>query len=268
MKLYQKVLIKLSKIMLVVICLLITLFLVFTVNGFVEYGLVNSQIDDFKERGQWVCDIDNYHFYEVEKKYDYENTSLRTYSHKVFNPHTLFPDNYIGSKGDIIITSRNPMRGTSIGWIIGIFSKYYYVGHATINLENYKKCYESEGKEDGGVHECLNDWMIIDDCPTLLGLRVKTDEETIDKALNYIENQDGKGYNWTFVAFRNKTYYCTDLISRAFRYNGVDINYDKLATTGNDMILSDNTYIFFYKERIDCGSIYEYNVYYLKDDVL
>lgn len=264
MKKTRKLIQKLLKIFSMFLITIIVMFLTFVINGTIEYGKVSKQIDDFKSRGVYVTTIDDHVFYEVESMYDYEDTSKKIYSYELYKTN----HNYVGTYGDIMVTSRNPMTGTSVEWIVGMFSKYFYVGHATINSHvDGKYMYESEGKNQKRVRETMNNWMYLKNSPTIIGLRVKTDIETITHALEYCEEQIGKPYNSTFLFNRANSFYCTDLVSRSYYNSGININYDYLATTGNDMILSPNTYMIFYQETVYEGIKAWYHVYYLKDKV-
>ena len=61
---------------------------------------------------------------------------------------------------------------------------------------------------------------------------------------------------------KNK-YYCTDLISRVLKKENIKTNYDSFYTTGNDLIVSNNTYIIFLCERVKDGF---FNIYYLSEE--
>ena len=61
---------------------------------------------------------------------------------------------------------------------------------------------------------------------------------------------------------RNK-YYCTDLITRTFLENDIRIDNDYFYPTGNDIILSKNTFLVFLCERIKEGY---FNIYYLSEE--
>ena len=69
-----------------------------------------------------------------------------------------------------------------------------------------------------------------------------------------------------FCFLEKNRYYCTDLISRAYKTADINVNYDYLTTTGNDMIVSDNTYLIFCRQRVVKNKIEEYNIYYLCEE--
>jgi len=103
--------------------------------------------------------------------------------------------------------------------------------------------------------------------PIIIGLRVKnTTEEDRNKIIEYADAQLDKGYNYTFIFNRENTFYCTDLVSRSVKNAGININYDHFATTGNDMIISKNTYIFFLRETVIVDGEKVFNVYFLENE--
>lgn len=248
--------------------------LIFFINGFYEKAIINNKIEDFKARAEYIGpdeNLKNVHYYRVKKEYDYEDVSRNTFT---------IDERIIGSKTDVIITNRNPMRGVAVlDPLVGFLSKNFFVGHATINSrDDGRMMYEVLGNastpEYNKVVESLNDWMMVEDqlqekseSPIIIGLRIKnTTEEDRDKMIEYANNQLGKGYNYTFLFNRHHTFYCTDLVSRAAKHAGININYDHFATTGNDIIVSKNTYIFFLRETIIVDGEKVFNVYFLEQE--
>lgn len=249
--------------------------LIFFTNGFYEKALVNKKIEDFKNRAVFIGKDEireNVYYYKVIKEYDYEDVSRNT-----FDINTRI----IGSKTDIIITNRNPMRGvTFVEHLVDFLSKNFFVGHATINsTDDGSKMIEVLGNasipENNRVVESYNDWMYIEDTlkqdsesPIIIGLRIKNTTSSIrDEIIDYAKMQIGKGYNYSFVFNRHKTFYCTDLVSRSIKQAGINVNYDYFATTGNDMIVSNNTYIFFLRETVIVDGQKIFNVYFLETEL-
>ncbi len=245
-------------------------FFIFMFNGLIEMKPVSIICNDFKERGEYEDRIlingQVVYLYKVNKIYDYEKTG-NTF-HKEDNNY------YIGGKLDIIITNRNPLRRvpTAIVQDIGnFFSKNFYIGHATINIsDDGKTLIESVGNDDGfrGVRIKENKWLdeisSENDAQQIIGLRVKNvSNEVEDKIISDLKEKEGLKYNYNFLIHKNKSYYCTDLITRIFRKNGINIDYDCLYPTGNDLIISNNTYIFFVCERTKDG---DFNIYYLSEE--
>ena len=263
---------KIIKITLSTLIVILSLALVFLVNGYFEVIIVNNRIDNFKDRGVYQYSDDNIKtsYYKVPMKYEYEDVSRN-----IFN----FDSRWIGSKTDIILTNRNPMReNPALAGIVGFLATNFYVGHATINSnESGSRMYEVVGNstklEDNVVRESFNSWLTVEealkdkgDSPMIIGLRIKgTTEEDRDKIIEYAENQEGMPYNFSFLFNRHKSFYCTDLVSRSTRNAGINVNYDFLATTGNDIIVSPNVYIIFIRETIIEDGIKKFNIYFLDD---
>jgi len=268
---HSKLIKYLNQILFIIICLV----LIFLGNGFYEKALINKKIEDFKARAVYIGDDKiraNVYYYKVLKKYDYEDTSRNTFD---------IQRRIIGSKTDIIITNRNPMRGVLIlDPIVGFLAHNFFLGHSTINsTDDGSKIIEVLGNtgnpEWDRVLENYNDWMLIEDSlqeksesPIIIGLRVKgTTASQRDKMIEYARKQIGKGYNYTFLFNRINTFYCSDLVSRSIKHGGINVNYDHFVTTGNDMILSKNTYIFFLRETIIVDGEKIFNVYFLDDEL-
>lgn len=262
---------KLIRLLRNIFLIIISLTIIFLVNGFGEKIFVNKKIQEFKSRAIYVASDPNLktHYYKVLAKYDYEDTTRNIFDQE---------NRIIGSKTDIIITNRNPMRDNpTLNIPIGFLATNFYVGHATINsTDSGDRMYEVLGNsitpEENQVIESSNDWLIIEDylkerseSPNIIGLRVKnTTEDQRNKVVEYLKKQEGKTYNFTFLFNRHNTFYCTDLVSRAFKHAGINVNYDYLATTGNDIIMSKNTYIIFYRETLIVNGKKEFNIYYLE----
>lgn len=237
--------------------------IVFLVNGTFEQILVQERISEFKDRGVFEKQEDDTYYYRVLPEYDYEDISRNIYN---------IDSQYIGSTGDIIITNRNPMRETPLELPIGFLSENYYVGHATIvSSDDGSRIYEVLGNsgnpETDTVQETQNTWVKGDmgDTPVIIGLRIKnTTTKQRNDMIEYAKSKKGYPYNFSFLFNRSSSYYCTDLVSRAVYSAGINVNYDYLATTGNDMIVSKNVYIIFLREKTvtETGET-RYNVYYL-----
>jgi hypothetical protein len=263
---------KLQKFLVRTLLIIIAIIVIFIVNGYFEKVIVVNEIEDFKSRAEYIG-IDpiysNIHYYKVEKKYDYEEISRHTFD--------LSDKKYIGAKTDILVTNRNPLRGVSVlEPLIGYLSLNFFVGHASINSTDdgaymYEVVGNSDIIEENQVIESMNDWVFYlrdIESPIIVGLRIKdTTAEQRNKMIEYTAAQTGKGYNYTFLFNRNNTFYCTDLVSRAVKYAGININYDYFTTTGNDMMVSKNTYIFFLREVIYEDGKPQFNVYFLEDEV-
>lgn len=49
--------------------------------------------------------------------------------------------------------------------------------------------------------------------------------------------------------------------------NNINLNCDYFVTTGADIINNDNTYIIYYKEKVQTYSETYYNIYYLTEEI-
>lgn len=253
-----------------ILMIIIISFFLFLVNGLIEMKPVDLIIDTFKERGIFEECISindqKVNIYKVINEYDYEKSDTRATFRNI-------NDSYIiGSNLDIIITNRNPLRfeSTAIVQDIGaFFSKNFYIGHATINInDDGTELIESVGNlpTNNGVRKHQNDWLKTEisksnDAQKIIGLRVKgLNKEIIGQINNSLEDKVGLSYNYNLLIKKANSYYCTDLITRTLEEYNIKINYDGLYPTGNDMIISNKTYPIFLCERSEKGI---FNIYYL-----
>lgn len=246
---------------------------IFLGNGLIEKGPVNNEIDDFKARAVFekttTLQGQDVSYYKVTKKYDYEDTE-----HFIYDTNR-YEDCYIGSMTDIILTSRNPLRKNGnaiVRDISGFFAKNFFIGHATINIkDDGSELIEAVGNDssNNGVRISKNSWIETEvrygnDAQIIIGLRLKnTTKESRDKITNDLIGLVGHQYNFLLPFYSKDKYYCTDLISRVLKRNGIKTNYDSFYTTGNDLIVSNQTYIIFLCERVEDGY---FNIYYLSEE--
>lgn len=248
-----------------VLSILIISIIVFISNGLIEKIFVDKDIKSFIDRGEYVTTIDNTSYFKVVASEDEDGKN-------VFDINDIHQ--YIGTTGDIIVTNRNPLRYSKsliLKTIVGIFSKSMFIGHGTYNVTDdgavlVEIDYSSSDKENNVVKYNQNTWVTDDDgSPYIIGLRAKKINDNIkSKLLEYAKDNIGKKYNISFIYNKNK-FYCTDLVSRAYKYSGIKINYDSLFTTGNDMIVSDETYIIFVRVK-ERGKEDKYKIYYLDEE--
>lgn len=231
------------------------------INGLIENIYVRKQIRQFKDRGILVYENENTRFYEVSKKFNYEDNTK-----SVINDYN---SKFVGSKADILVTSRNPLPDSIL---VGLISRFLWIGHAGVVIDNEgKQTIEITGNDRSNyyVSKYENTWLTdsIDLTNELIILRVKNmDQKKADQVVNYLESKIGYPYNYSFLFNRHHSYYCTDLVSRAVETTGIKVNYDYLLTTGADLIVSKNTYIVYYRERIVEKDQVKYNVYYLSKE--
>lgn len=245
-------------ILIIVTCLVMAF--VCLINSCVEFYFVERKIEEFVDRGEFYIEIGSTKYYKVSKAYEYEDTSRF-----VFNP--LSPKRYVGSTADFLSTTRNPLRAYPI---IGLISRLAWAGHsALVTEEDGSKICEVVGNEDDPkdnyVRIVENEWISADTgSPHIIGLRVKgLTNEARETIVDYANTQalEKDKYNFLFPLTRSNKYYCTDLVSRSYNEVDINLNNDGFMTSGNDMILSKETYIIFFRKRV--GN--KFLVYYLTE---
>lgn len=161
-------------------------------------------------------------------------------------PTIVFTGTGLGSTGDILVTYDG-----------GVSSSLLFLpGHAAIvaldrefTVESYPwqfPIYKSPTKKDG-VQYLLNEWGKK---TKVFGLRVNgAPYSAYVNAATYAEQQIGKPYNLNFFwKTRTDSFYCSQLVWRAWYNQGYDIDYD---TNDNivspaELVKSARTYTFYY----------------------
>lgn len=236
--------------------ILLLLFTIFIIDGGVESNILNNEINEFKKRGQLVYVNNNVNYYEIHPKYEYEDSKNIVRGYDNIN---------IGTTGDIYITDRNPINDFFItDWL----SKLTWIGHCGL-IYNYEGTLMTEivgnkKRKDNVVKIKENDWFNNDSKHSIV-LRVK-DISNNDKEKIQYESRKVLGckYNYSFIFNSNKSFYCSDLVTYIYKKIDINLNSDYFFSTGSDIISNDNTYIIYYKERVDTKEKTYYNVYYLK----
>ena len=239
-----------------VILLIILLFLIsILVVSFSKSSKTDRKIKDFTSRAVYVETIGDTEYYKVIKDKDFEDGT------NVLTSHT---DKYIGSTGDIYITSTD---FTSF-FVTKFFIRLLRSGHAGIVAQDDAlKTYEIVGNNKNNKIDVYdNDWSELKNFNEYVVLRVKgVKTEEKEKLANHLESIKGCKYNYFFFLTPKNRYYCTDLVSRAYK-DSLDIEISKEnIVTGANMISSDNTYIIYYKKEVKNSDI-RYQVYYLSED--
>ena len=76
----------------------------------------------------------------------------------------------------------------------------------------------------------------------------------------------GMKYNYLFFINPKNRYYCTSLVSKCYEESQTNsISNNNIFVTGASMINNDNTYIIYYKERVNDSNI-KYKVYFLSEE--
>lgn len=234
---------------------LLLIFICFIFDSIIEDKQINSKVQEFKNRGILVYETSNKHYYEVKRKYEYEDTNspiLRSYG-----------SDYFGTTGDIYISNRDPLDF----FVTEKISKHIYIGHSGMVYDaDAKYTIEIVGnkeKENNVLKLWENNWLRT---PTnnYVFLRVKgMDNEKKEKLIANCQLEIGKPFNYT-ILFNNKNkFYCSDFISYIYDTIDINLNTDYFATTGADYITNDETYLIYYQETIYQNNEQHYNIYYL-----
>ena len=230
-----------------ILIFLLGFILFFIQNSCSENGKINNKINEFIKDAKLVEEIDNNKIYNVSRE-----TSEKPSIH----------NGYIGTPGDILITKDSPFKIPIIKPIID----FTFGGHAAIitsSIKNEDGTYGETGDmmiesvgldEKDGVILSNNTWGREKERINILGLRIKGyNQDDYNEILNKAYNLIGRPYNYTFLFNKKNRYYCTDLISRLYNLKNVKLN-DGFITSTNDIILSDDVYIFYY-QYIDSSGI-------------
>ena len=228
-------------------------------------------------------------YHSIPRIYPYELNDVRS----VFESDQSSP--MLGQQGDIFVTQESPFPS-----IFGLHQlmKFYVGGHAAV-LDDQNRLFEAVGfpqpgeriidmikDPSNGTHEFnvgvrrsqTNYWInpqfrrVNDPDHAYYGnyyrdsfsvLRVKGLNQDIIEAQNdylnfHLENRSL--YNFLFIFDRKNKFYCTDLVSRSYRYafnrvkgDGYDniLNDNGFVTTVNDLINAKDTYLIIYIENKD-----------------
>ncbi|QVK21241.1 hypothetical protein KHQ82_02620 [Mycoplasmatota bacterium] len=202
---------------------LLILLCVYILHTMVETFLINKELLEFKEKAVYQETIDDVNYYKIESNITLNNYGDVLLSRKSGNPNLFLRD--------------------MISFFVG--------GHAAVILED-NKTVEIFGNLDNDniVKIYDNDWL--ENEIEVIGLRIDNEAK-----LNY-EKYIDQTYNWfPFYDNPNKRY-CTDLITKIYKGVNIDLNYDYGIVTVNDIIISNKTELYLYKEVNNN----EVNIYY------
>lgn len=174
-----------------------------------------------------------------------------------------------GNSTDIIISLDLVLDNAFLGGVVSFFAG----GHAGIVLDEYTDSkgsastnftLESTGFGDDTSAFVFNKNFWYDDkiCPynEVIGLRTNITEEerkmVVSKAMALV----GEPYNYSFFFNTKNTSYCTDIVGKAYKETGVNLNKDGLTTSVYDLLISNDTYISYYS-KIDNKGVK--HIYYL-----
>lgn len=206
--------------------------------------LTNIKIEQFKSKGVYQEEMSS----SFIKYYKIEGDEEKAAFQKIGN--VIYP----GSPGDIIASAHSSIQIPIIQDIIS----FYAGGHAAIVTNNYadykKKSSETTIIEAPGLDaypspariESTYYWTnnnLFSDCVVL---RVKMTDEELNEVMAYCQTFLGDPYNYSFLFDTTNKTYCSDLVSKTFSKINKNLNKDSMATTIQDLINSDETYITYY----------------------
>lgn len=215
------------------------------VSATVENIVIRNEVHQFKKQGVYQEDISTkkVKYYAV---YD-ENESEKAFTEK---NGTLYP----GVRGDITLALQSAFPDT----LIDPFVTFLFGGHAAMSVSSYedqnmyieeKQYLEATGLGNDNVAVSSNGdyWNSNDYKNEVIGIRVNCTKKEKEIAFNHAVSYLGDPYNYSFIFNTNKTKYCTDLISEAYLEVGVDLNKDMVGVTVQDLVVSNRTYLYYYK---------------------
>ena len=234
--------------------------LIFIFIGATSYAITkNTQkiflVEEFKSKG--IFDEENstetLKFFRIES--EEKKVAFRKYNDQI----------YPGVHGDILVST----EATLINPVISSIVSFYAGGHAAICIDYSDKVSVTENMtiESSGVNGAdeaqlfkKSYWVSPYVFSEVIGLRMKTtekeNEEFVNNALNFL----GYPYNYSFIFNTKNSVYCSDLVSRSAKPLGFNLNKDNGTTSIYDLIVSSDTYIFYYHYIDNEGIKY---IYYL-----
>lgn len=214
------------------------------VNSAVKNIIVHTQINNFKKS----CVINNNLSDEYKKFYHVsrETETSLSYENGIIEA---------GVSCDIMINLNSsftfPILHEVLSFTIG--------GHAALNAYDYddflyeitkNNCLEVAYNElYNKVFYDYNDyWHSLEYTNSYIVLRVNLTEEEKKIVFNKMVSMLGDDYNLTFLLNQRENHYCSDLLTKAFKEVGINLNQDGFITTMYDIITSRDTKIVMYKE--------------------
>ncbi len=203
-------------------------------------------VEEFKNRAVYQEDIStaSTKYYKIESD---ETTSTFTKS-----GNSIYP----GNESDIIVTTEallgpELVRGT-ISFLVGGHAAYVNGTYGDYNLSQTGKgttTIEATGLNEGeNLSAVFNSsyWIDSSTYKEVIGLRVKMTDAERREVNSMCASLIGDPYNFSFVFDTINKSYCSDIMYKAYRKIGKNLNKDGFATTIFDLISSDDTYISYY----------------------
>ena len=237
---------------------IIFMLLSFTTVVIIEHISKDVLVQNFISKGEFQEELST----DKIKYYKIPYNGRKTIS---YDP--LTHDCYPGEKGDILVSPEQ----TTIAPLLNEVISFYAGGHAGYCLGEYgdyqvisNNYMTLETTETQTIHKTSlyskNDWTTPIYFNSVIGLRVDMTDEEIDEVTSAIMSYYDDPYNKTFFFNTTNAKYCSDLISEGFKYVNKNLNRDSSTTSIYDLIVSADTYIFYYHYFDSKGVKY---VYYL-----
>lgn len=244
---------KITKKINLILCLFLTSISLYGIlSTSIETIVVQSEIAQFVSKGEYVEEISS----RTVKYYRIESDEEKP----AFTLHNGI--RLLGSSGDILLATGSPFPDIPF---VNEFISFFFGQHAALVAGDYEgkapyngkkisitkyDVIETTGLADKKEDNCVSYFPnnFHNRYEEIIGLRPKNATQTdYDKILSYAYENMYKPYNYSFVFNTKNKYYCTDLVSRAYKSAGFDLNHDHIATTVNDLITSEDSYIFLYQ---------------------
>lgn len=256
------------KITLIILCLLYLTLGFFSLEACFENKEIQQMIQLFINQPSSCTYSLQYdmNFCKIENK-EYDITPS-------FFKSTLDKQFYIGNHGDILISLESETKPP-----LKQILTFYAGGHAALVDENgllIEITGLNSSPELNVVQNSYNYWLL--DAKTMKEsfilrdsfLALKVTKASLNKrniAMQTATSYIGQRYNYTFLFNTKKTHYCTDIVSKAYQNVDINLNKDGFITTTQDLVLSQDTQIFLYKEINKKHSQGTHNIYYLDDGI-
>ncbi len=240
-----------------IVWIIIRSILIFIVIGALSTATVKHiqkaiKVENFKAKGIYQEDIstEDVKFYKIES-----NEEIPTF---IEYEKEILP----GGPGDIIVSTQATLINPLVSGLVSFFAG----GHAAICLDDYRD-FDIASQNDGfsidryssieatGLDEGENLSSIeanrtywAEDTPftEVIGLRVKMSESERKEVISMAVSLLGDPYNYSFIFDTTNKSYCSDLVSKAYKKIGVNLNKDDFSTSIYDLIVSGEAYISYY----------------------
>ena len=214
------------------------------VSSSIKNIIVQTRINNFKKE----CTLNetlstpNKKFYSVSRE---TNKSL------IYDGDIV----YAGQPLDIMI---NLSSSFAVPGFYEIFS-FTIGGHAAVNSLNYadftydineSNCLETayNDKYQDVFYDSRNYWEDLNYTDSYLVFRVNLTENEKRIVFNKLVSMLDDKYNLSFLFNTKESHYCSDLVYKAFKEVGVNLNFDGFVTTMFDIATSKKVNLVVYKE--------------------